>query len=144
MRTTVVERPLDPSAILEEVSAPANGATVLFVGTVREMNAGRPVVGVDYSAYGEMARSELDAIVGQASARYETAHIVVEHRVGALDVGEASVVIAVAHPRRAQAFDAARFVIEALKQRVPIWKRERYADGTREWTDPTRAPEVVG
>jgi molybdopterin synthase catalytic subunit len=89
-----------------------------------------------------MATRELDSIVREAAARFGTMHVVIEHRLGTLDIGDASVVIAVAHPRRAAAFDAARFVIEELKRRVPIWKREHYADGTLEWVDPTR-PGVV-
>ncbi|GAC1515506.1 MAG: molybdenum cofactor biosynthesis protein MoaE [Gemmatimonadaceae bacterium] len=138
MRTAVVERPLDPGAILAEVTAPSTGATVVFVGSVREMNDGRSVVGIEYSAYGAMAEKELVAIACEAAARFGTDHVVVEHRVGTLAVSDASVVIAVAHPRRTHAFDAARYVIEEIKRRVPIWKREHYADGTREWTDPTQ------
>ena len=136
MRATIVDRPIDPCALLAEVSSTASGATVLFVGTVREVNDGRPVTGIDYSAYTAMAERELDAIVGEAAARFGTEHVVVEHRLGALRLGEASVAIAVAHPRRAGAYEASRYVIEELKKRVPIWKREHYADGTREWVDP--------
>jgi molybdopterin synthase catalytic subunit len=143
MRATLVHRPMDPSALLDEVSAPANGAAILFVGAVREVNEGRLVTGIDYTAYDAMARRELEAIVAEAASRFDTPHVVVEHRLGTLHVGEASVVIAVAHPRRAAAFDAARFVIEELKRRVPIWKREHYVDGTREWVDPT-SPAASG
>lgn len=138
MRTAVVERPLDPSALLAEVASVANGATVLFVGTVREVNEGRAVAGIDYAAYSAMAESELAAIARQAGAEWNTSDVVVEHRIGTLALGEASIAIAVAHPRRAAAFDAARMIIEEVKRRVPIWKREHYADGTREWIDPTR------
>ncbi len=137
MRASLVHRPLDPAALLAEVSAPANGAAVLFLGTVREVNEGRGVAGMDYSAYAGMAERELRAIVGEAAARHGSSHIAVEHRVGTLGVGEASVGIAVAHPHRAAAFEAARFIIEEIKRRVPIWKREHYVDGTREWVDPT-------
>lgn len=137
MRVAIVRSPLDPSALLAEVAASANGASVLFVGTVREINEGRAVEGIEYTAYESMAARELEAIVAEAAVRFETDHIVVEHRVGALAVGDASVVIAVAHPHRAQAYDASRYVIEELKRRVPIWKREAYVDGTREWVDPT-------
>ena len=137
MRATLVDRPIDPAALLTEVSAPANGAAILFLGTVRDLNDGRDVTGIDYSAYSAMAQRELAAIVEEASSRYGTPHIVVEHRLGTLAVGESSVAIAVAHPRRGAAFDASRFVIEELKRRVPIWKREHYIDGTREWVDPT-------
>jgi molybdopterin synthase catalytic subunit len=137
MRATLVDRPLDPAALLAEVSAPANGAALLFVGTVRDLNDGREVTGIDYTAYSAMAQRELSAIVEEASSRFGTPHIAVEHRLGTLAVGESSVAIAVAHPRRGAAFDASRFVIEELKRRVPIWKREHYVDGTREWVDPT-------
>lgn len=137
MRVAIVERPLDPAALLREVESHASGASVLFVGTVREVNEGRAVTGIDYSAYGGMALRELGAIAAEAVQRFATPHVVVEHRLGALGLGEASVAIAVSHPRRAPAMDAARFVIEELKRRVPIWKREHYADGTREWVDPT-------
>lgn len=136
MRVAIVRSPLDPSALLAEVAASANGASVLFVGTVREINDGRAVEGIEYTAYESMAVRELEAIVGEATSRFETDDIVVEHRIGALAVGDASVVIAVAHPHRAQAYDASRYVIEELKRRVPIWKREAYVDGTREWVDP--------
>lgn len=138
MRASLVTAPLDPARLLQEVAAATNGAAILFVGTVREVNEGRAVTGIDYSAYSAMARRELEAIVAEAAARFDTGHVVVEHRLGTLAVGDASVAIAVAHPRRGAAYDASRFVIEELKRRVPIWKREHYADGTREWVDPTR------
>jgi molybdopterin synthase catalytic subunit len=138
MRTAVVERTLDPASLLAEVASTANGASVLFVGTVREVNEGRAVTGIDYAAYSAMADSELRSIASEAAATFDTPHIVVEHRIGTLGLGEASIVIAVAHARRAAAFDAARVVLEEVKRRVPIWKREHYADGTREWIDPTR------
>jgi molybdopterin synthase catalytic subunit len=137
MRAALVDRPIDVAALLAEVSDVANGAAVLFVGTVRDVNEGRAVTGIDYSAYAAMAARELAAIAREAAERFATAHVVVEHRLGALGLGEASVAIAVAHPRRAPAYDASRYVIEELKKRVPIWKREHYADGTREWVGQT-------
>lgn len=140
MRTEIHERPIDLAALLAEVAALANGAAILFVGTVRDLNDGRAVTGIDYSAYLAMARRELDAIAAEVATRFETPHVVVEHRLGRLALGEASVAVAVAHPRRAPAYDASREVIEQLKRRVPIWKREHYADGTREWVDPTAQP----
>ncbi len=136
MRTAIVERPLDAAALLAEVASPASGASTLFVGTVRDVNEGRAVTGIDYSAYGPMAERELAAVVSEAAERFATDRIVVEHRIGTLGLGEASIAIAVSHARRAAAMDAQRFVIEEVKRRVPIWKREHYADGTREWVDP--------
>jgi molybdopterin synthase catalytic subunit len=143
MRTAIVRDPLQPSAALAEVANVANGAAILFVGTVREVNDGRPVTGIEYSAYEGMAARELAAIAGEAAARSGTTDIVVEHRVGRLELGEASVVIAVAHAHRAEAYDASRYIIEQIKRRVPIWKREEYVDGTREWVDPTASRTEV-
>jgi molybdopterin synthase catalytic subunit len=138
MRAAIVSRPIDAARLLEEVGATSNGATVLFTGTVRDVNDGRAVVGIDYQAYADMAREELTRIVAEACDRFDTQHVVAEHRVGTLALGEISVAVAAAHPRRAGAFDAARYVIEQIKTRVPIWKLEHYVDGTREWVDPTR------
>jgi molybdopterin synthase catalytic subunit len=137
MRSAVVEHVIDPAALTAEVARDGNGAAILFLGTVRDTNDGRPVVGIEYSAYRSMAERELAAIVREASEAFGTTDVVVEHRVGTLEIGETSVAIAVAHPHRGAAYDASRYVIEQIKQRVPIWKREHYADGTREWVDPT-------
>lgn len=143
MRAAVVRTPLDAAVLLAEVGRVANGASIVFVGTVREVNEGRAVSGIEYTAYETMAVRELEAIVTEAVSRFGTHDIVVEHRLGRLGLGEASVMIAVAHPHRAEAYEASRFVIEELKRRVPIWKREEYLDGAREWVDPTAARAEV-
>lgn len=137
MYSAVVDGPIEPSALLARVGAAGNGAAVLFLGTVRDVNDGRSVTGIEYSAYRSMAERELAAIVEEAAARIGSDDVVVEHRVGELRVGECSVAVAVAHPHRGLAFDGARYVIEELKRRVPIWKREQYMDGTREWVRAT-------
>ncbi len=144
MRSAIVDRPLDPTVLLAEVASTASGASTLFVGTVRRVNAGREVTGIDYTAYGAMAERELAAIVAEAAARFGCEQVVVEHRIGTLTLGEASIVIAVSHARRAAAMDAQRYLIEEIKRRVPVWKREHYADGTREWVDPTRPHATAG
>ena len=134
MRTEIVHsRALDIAAVTAEVTAPSNGALSLFVGTVRDTNQGRSVTAIEYSAYSEMAERELRDIAREAAAQFTTEHVVIEHRTGYVAIGEASVVIAVASPHRAVAMDASRWIIEQLKERVPIWKREHYVDGTREW-----------
>lgn len=143
MRTAIVDRPLDAAALLAEVASHDAGAATLFVGTVRRVNAGRDVTGIDYSAYGPMAERELQAIAAEAAERFGTDRLVVEHRLGTLGLGDASIVIAVSHARRAAAMDAQRFLIEEIKRRVPIWKREHYVDGTREWVDPTAPPAAL-
>jgi molybdopterin synthase catalytic subunit len=135
MRVALVERPLDAAALHAEVASASNGATIVFVGSVRNINDGRDVTGIEYSAYNAMAEREMGDIVHEAVERFGTDAIVVEHRVGTLGLGEASVVIAVGHPHRGRAYDASRYVIEELKKRVPIWKREHYVDGAREWVD---------
>ena len=140
MRTALVDRAIDVTALVGEVASTSNGATVLFVGTVRDVNDGRPVTGMEYSAYKSMAEREMRDIAREASERFGTPDVVVEHRLGALELGEASVAIVVAHPHRGGAYEASRYVIEQLKRRVPIWKLEHYVDGTREWVDPTRQP----
>jgi molybdopterin synthase catalytic subunit len=137
VRSAIIERAIDPSALLDEVADHATGATLLFLGTVREVNDGRAVSGMEYSAYREMAERELADIVGETAVKFGSERIVVEHRIGTLTLGEASVAIAVAHPHRGAAYDASRYVIEQLKQRVPIWKLEHYVDGTREWVNAT-------
>jgi molybdopterin synthase catalytic subunit len=134
---TIVRAPIDPLAIVDRVTGPANGAILLFLGAVRQVNEGRPVTGIDYAAYEEMALRELNAIVAEGAARFGTDDLAVEHRLGTLAVEEISVAIAVGHPHRDSAYALSRWVIEELKQRVPIWKREHYADGAREWVDPT-------
>jgi molybdopterin synthase catalytic subunit len=139
IRAAMVDRPIDPAALLRAVAARDAGATCLFVGSVREMNAGRAVEDVEYQAYGVMAERELHDIVDATAERYGVTGLVVEHRVGTLAIGEISVAIAAAHAHRAEAFDAARRVIEEIKRRLPVWKRERYADGTRAWTEAAHA-----
>jgi molybdopterin synthase catalytic subunit len=145
MRATLTDLPIDTAALVAEVARGANGATLLFIGTVRDVNDDRPVTGIEYSAYRSMAEREMDDIVREASDKFGTTDIIVEHRLGELTVGDASVAIAVAHARRGAAYDASRYVIEQLKKRVPIWKLELYVDGTREWVGAggQRAPEAV-
>jgi molybdopterin synthase catalytic subunit len=135
---TIVERPIEVERLVQQVASAAAGASSLFVGPVRDSSEGRPVVGIDYQAYGPMAERELRAIIAEASERFGTLGIAVEHRIGFLAIGEISVAIAASHARRSPAIDAARYVIEQIKRRLPIWKREHYSDGTREWIDPTK------
>jgi molybdopterin synthase catalytic subunit len=131
--TGVVDRAIDPVRLLEAAAHPGCGATVLFVGTVRGTNEGRSVSSIAYSAYRGMAEAELDRICREAVDRYPELRLAAEHRLGSLAVGEASIAIAAAHPHRAEAFEACRYVIEEAKRRLPIWKNEEYADGTSDW-----------
>ena len=139
MDARLVRDPIDANALLARVSQSSNGAVLLFLGVVRDVNDGRAVSGIDYSAYEPMAARELGDIAREAALRFGVTDIAIEHRLGELALEDASVGIAVGHPHRAAAYEASRWIIEEIKRRVPIWKREHYADGTREWVDPTRA-----
>ena len=129
----VVSEPIDGCALLAETISPRDGAALLFVGVVRNHNEGQEVAGLEYEAYVEMAESTLETIVAEAAGRWETGEMRVVHRIGSLEVGEASVAIAVASPHRDAAYQASRYVIEELKKRAPIWKREGYVAGERAW-----------
>jgi molybdopterin synthase catalytic subunit len=143
VHAAIVAGVIDPAALTRAVADAGAGATALFLGTVRNSNEGRLVTGIDYQAYPAMAERELRAIATEAAHRFGARAVAIEHRVGRLDVGEVSVGIATSHARRGPAFAATRYAIEEIKRRVPIWKREHYADGTREWVDPTRAVPVA-
>lgn len=141
IRSAIVRRAIDVAALLAEVQDVANGATVVFLGQVRDENDGRAVTGIEYSAYGEMAERELAAIASECASAFGIAHLAVEHRLGTLALGEASIAIVVAHPHRAAAYEASRFVIEEVKRRLPIWKREGYVGGSSEWVNASGVPQ---
>jgi len=134
-RSGIVERPIDVGAIVDEVRSAHTGAVATFLGTVRDNSESRTVTGLEYSAYAGMATREMEAIVREASALASDVQIVAVHRVGNLAVGDVCVMIAAAHAHRGAAFDACRYVIEEIKKRVPIWKREHYADGSAGWVN---------
>ena len=126
------EAPLDLGALIREVSSPDRGGTACFVGTVRDHHEHRAVVGLEYSAYADMVEAECARIVADTEARWPV-RVALRHRLGTLEIGEAAVAIAVAGAHRDEAFAGCRHVIEEVKRRVPIWKKERYADGAVEW-----------
>jgi molybdopterin synthase catalytic subunit len=107
----------------------ADGALCLFVGVVRNENGGRRVRHLEYEAYEEMALPLMQRIASEAAARWPVTDLRVVHRLGRLEIGEPSVAVAVASPHRAEAFAACRYVIDAVKAQVPIWKKEYYEDG---------------
>ena len=126
----VTSDPIDPAAVLRRVGGPEDGAVALFLGTVRNVNEGRPVSGMDYHGYELMAKEQLAAIVGEAAARTGARQIAAVHRLGTLDLEEVSVAIAASSPHRGPTFEATRYVIEEIKKRLPVWKKEIYADGS--------------
>ena len=132
-------RPISATDLAAAVGASTVGAVVTFEGRVRVENLGRSVLRLHYEAYEE--------IVAEAMERFSTVEIAVKHRSGSLEIGDVAVAIAAAAPHRAASFDAVRYVIEEIKQRLPIWKREEYEDGTSSWLDgaiPPSATKIPG
>lgn len=136
---SLVDGAIDPAALIRSVAAPDKGAVSLFLGTVRAVNEGRAVAALRYSAYSEMARSELLRIADEMQVQFGVESVAIEHRLGFLDIGDISIGIAVAHEHRAPAIASVAYAMDEIKCRVPIWKEEEYTDGTKEWVDPTAA-----
>ncbi|HEY8197975.1 MAG TPA: molybdenum cofactor biosynthesis protein MoaE [Gemmatimonadales bacterium] len=138
----LTESPLDLGALLASVQSPERGAITCFLGTVRNHHGGRKVLRLEYSAYRPMVEAECARIVAEAESRWQVA-IALRHRIGRLEIGEAAVAVVATSAHRDEAFVACRHVIEELKRRVPIWKREVYADGTVEWVG-AKGSEAAG
>jgi molybdopterin synthase catalytic subunit len=132
----ITEDPLDHAAITESVRSTAAGAVCSFLGTVREMTGDRRTASLDYEAYPGMALKKMAELEDEARRRWPIAGAALVHRVGHLDLGEISVVVAVSCPHRHHAFEACRWLIDELKASVPIWKKELWADGAEEWVHP--------
>jgi molybdopterin synthase catalytic subunit len=128
----LTSNPLDLGPLLARVQSPMRGGVACFLGTVREYHEGRKVVRLDYSAYVPMAEAECARIVAEAESRWQVG-VALQHRIGQLEVGEAAVAVAAASAHRDEAFLACRYVIEEIKRRVPIWKREVFVDGSIAW-----------
>ncbi len=132
----ITEAPIDHAALTDRVRSNVAGAVCTFLGTVRELTGGRQTLWLDYEAYPEMALKKMSELETQVRARWPIVDVAMMHRVGRLELGEISIVIAVSCPHRHQAFEACRWLIDEFKQIVPIWKREAWADGTEEWVHP--------
>lgn len=133
----IIAEPLDVAAAIAAATQAASGATAAFVGTARNSSAAREgaeVIRLSYEAYVPMAEAEMLLIADEARAAFDVLAVVAHHRVGTLGIGDAAVVVAVAAPHRAAAFDACRYVIEEVKKRAPIWKKEVFHDGS-EWVN---------
>jgi molybdopterin synthase catalytic subunit len=131
----LVHEPIDLGAL--QAASAADGAVCLFLGVVRNENRGRRVVRLEYEAYEEMALPLMEEIVEETRRRFPVGEVRLVHRLGRLEIGDASVAVAVASPHRDEAFAACRFAIDTLKAKVPIWKKEHYADGTA-WLEGER------
>ena len=138
----LTSQPIDTALLGRSVHAADHGAVATFVGLVRDHHAGRAVVSLSYTAYGPMAEKVCADVCEEGAARWPV-RIALAHRLGELAIGDAAIVVAVASGHREAAFDACRWVVDQVKARAPIWKRERYADGAEAWVDPTAPTGIV-
>jgi molybdopterin synthase catalytic subunit len=130
MMMHLTRNPISVAALLAEVHSAERGGTCVFCGTVRNDD---DVTGIEYSAYDDMALAEITRMLDEARGRWPEARVALQHRVGLIPVGEASIAIAAAAPHRDEAFAACRYVIEEVKKRLPIWKKELRGDGSATW-----------
>lgn len=132
----LVDHRIDASTSVEQMYSAQAGAVVLFLGTTRQYTQGRETSTLSYECYPEMARQELQRIETAARQRWPIIECLIQHRLGEVPLGEASVLVAVSTPHRAAAFEAAQWIMDTLKQEVPIWKQEHWADGSQQWIHP--------
>jgi MoaE-MoaD fusion protein len=139
---SLTREPIDAEKLVAEAKRGEDGAVVVFDGIVRNNTRGRATLHLDYEAYEEMALRQMRELATQARERFGVRHVTIIHRLGRLEIGETSVLIVVASAHRAAAFEACRWVINTLKQTVPIWKKEMFADGAV-WTDGEPFPAGI-
>lgn len=132
----LTHEPIDFAALTEQVRSDQAGAVVLFLGTVREMTNGRKTVALDYEAFPEMAKAKLEELLAEARDKWPIERAAIVHRLGRLELGDVSVAVAVSTPHREEAFEAGKYLIDRLKEIVPIWKKENWADGSTAWVHP--------
>jgi len=125
----ITEEPINTQAVIAAVQADGAGAINVFIGTVRNQTQAKPVTKLDFEAYDSMAVKKMQEIANQAAERWPIQKVAIVHRKGSLQIGEAAVVIAVSTPHRKASFEACEFIIDTLKQVVPIWKKEIFEDG---------------
>lgn len=132
----ITRNEIDHAGLTDRVRSEQAGAVVTFLGTVRQMTEGRETASLEYEAYSEMAERKMSEVEHEARDRWPLIDAAIVHRVGHLELGDVSVAIAVSCPHRGQAFEACRFMIDRIKEVVPIWKRENWANGETEWVHP--------
>jgi len=128
----ITNSPIDTQMVIDLVKTDSSGAVNVFIGTVRNSTKNKEVVALEFESYESMAIKEIDKIINEAKKRWPINEMAIYHRVGALAIGDVPVVIAVSTPHRRQGFEACQFAIDTLKETVPIWKKEIFADG-EEW-----------
>jgi len=129
----MVDEPIEPDCLKQALVSDRAGASVCFEGWVRDHNEGETVTALEYEAHAAIASTEGDKILGEARARFDLISAFAEHRVGTLQIGDCAVWVGVCSAHRGAAFDACRYIIDEIKHRVPIWKKEHYAGGHSGW-----------
>ncbi len=146
-RAAMVHEPIDTGSVLEKIKRPEDGAAVVFEGVVRNHTRGRQTLYLDYEAYEEMAVKQMEELAAGAVEEFKVREVAIVHRLGRLEIGETSVLIVVASAHRGAAFEASRWLIDTLKKKVPIWKKEYFVDGAV-WADgepfPAEIPRAQG
>ncbi|GAA4438626.1 molybdenum cofactor biosynthesis protein MoaE [Bremerella cremea] len=132
----LTDHPINADQITATVTSPNCGAVVLFLGTTRQFTDSRETVTLSYTAYAPMAQSQMEKLEDQAKARWPVDRCVMIHRLGEVPIGEASVAVAVSTPHRRDAFEAASWLMDRLKELVPVWKKEHWATGGTDWVHP--------
>jgi molybdopterin synthase catalytic subunit len=138
----IVRERIDAEAVVGRLQRPADGAVAIFAGVVRDNSRGRRTLYLEYEAYEAMALQQMASLAAEARARFGVRGAAIVHRLGRLDIGETSVLIAVASAHRGEAFDACRWIIDTLKKTVPIWKKEYFEDGAV-WADGEPFPQEI-
>ena len=141
-RAAIVRERIDTRAVLERIKRPEDGAAIGFEGVVRNNTRGRKTLYLDYEAYEEMALQQMEELAARALAQFQIRDVAVIHRLGRLEIGEISVLIVVAAGHRGPAYEASRWLIDTLKQTVPIWKKEYFVDGAV-WADGEPFPQEI-
>lgn len=135
----ITSKQIDTAAVLDSVQSNQAGAAVLFVGSTRQFTGERETLKLDYECYESLAIKKMTEILEQAAAKWKIEACSIVHRVGTVELGEASIAVAVSSPHRGDSFEAGRWLVDTLKTEVPIWKREHWADGSQEWVHPEGA-----
>jgi molybdopterin synthase catalytic subunit len=142
LKTHIVEKAIDPATIVKEIEDSSAGAVVLFLGTVRRSGEAGSVSGISYEAYRSMSDRRIENVIERAKKRWPVKKVKVVHRVGELRLGEVSVAVAVSAEHRKEAFQACRYIIDNVKSKVPIWKKERLVGGRERWVEGKRLRKI--
>ena len=142
MTFKITSQPIDSAATRQAVADPHCGALAVFEGWIRDHNEGRAVERLEYEVYRPLAEKEGARIIDEAIERFGVSHAVCVHREGLLELGDIAVIVCVSSPHRAAAFDACRYIIDQAKVRLPIWKKEHYVTGEREWVNCQHCAEA--